>query len=290
MLPLAISYPQFDPVAISLGPIFGYGPIDVKWYGLAYVAGLLLGWMYIRRLLMTPRLWRNDTAPFAASKVDDLLLYMTAGVILGGRLGYVLLYEPSTYFADPVSILMINKGGMAFHGALLGTIAAIWLFSYNQGVNLWSTGDLCAAAVPIGLFFGRVANFINGELFGRVSDVPWAMVFPDAWRLHAGVEPATRHPSQLYEAALEGLLLFLVLRTLTHSRDALKTPGIVGGVFLAGYGVARIAGEIFREPHAGHSLNLGPLTAGQMYSIPMVIAGILLIWRALRAAPRAHAV
>jgi len=286
MLALALSFPQFDPVAISLGPFFGFGPIDIKWYGLAYVAGLILGWLYIRRLLTTPRLWRNETPPFDVAKVDDLLLYMTAGVILGGRLGYVLFYEPGTYIADPVSILMINKGGMAFHGALLGTIAAIWLFSRNQGVNLWSTGDLCAAAVPIGLFFGRIANFINGELFGRVSDVPWAMVFPDAWKLHGAVEPATRHPSQLYEAVMEGLILFIVLRILTHSRGALRTPGIVGGVFLAGYGIARIIAELFREPHAGHALNIGPFTAGQMYSIPMVIVGTLLIMRALRAEPK----
>jgi phosphatidylglycerol:prolipoprotein diacylglycerol transferase len=285
MISLAISYPQFDPVAISIGPVFGYGPLDIKWYGLAYVAGLILGWLYIRRLLATPRLWRNETPPFAVAKVDDLLLYMTGGVILGGRLGYVLLYEPATYFADPISILMINKGGMAFHGALVGTIIAIWLFAYNHKVNLWSTGDVCAAAVPIGLFFGRVANFINGELFGRVSDVPWAMVFPDAWRLHAAIEPATRHPSQLYEAAMEGLILFLVLRVLSHHRDALKTPGVIGGVFLAGYGTARIIAEFFREPHAGHALNIGPLTAGQMYSVPMVIAGVLLVLRAVRSKP-----
>lgn len=284
MTVLAIPYPNFDPVAISIGPVFGYGPIDIKWYGLAYVAGLVLGWLYIRRLLATPRLWRADTPPFAVSKVDDLLLYMTAGVILGGRLGYVLLYQPETYFADPIQILMVNRGGMAFHGALVGTIVAIWLFARNHAVNLWSTGDLCAAAVPIGLFFGRLANFINGELFGRVSDVPWAMVFPDAYKLHAAVEPATRHPSQLYEAAMEGLILFLVLRVFTHYRDALKTPGIVGGVFLAGYGVARIIAEFFREPHAGHALNIGPFTAGQMYSLPMVVIGLYLIWRARTAA------
>lgn len=284
MLVNAIPFPNFDPVAVSIGPIFGYGPLDIKWYGLAYVAGLVLGWLYIRRLVSTKRLWRNDTPPFIPDKVDDLLLYMTAGVVLGGRLGYVLLYQPETYLANPLEVLMINKGGMAFHGALVGTIAAIWLFARNQGVNMWSTGDLCAAAVPIGLFFGRVANFINGELFGRVSDVPWAMVFPDAWKLHAAVEPATRHPSQLYEAALEGLLLFLVLRYLTHHRDALKTPGVVGGMFLAGYGAARIVAELFREPHAGHFLNVGPFTAGMFYSLPMVLIGLALIVRARRAA------
>ncbi len=287
MLVNAIPFPNFDPVAVSIGPIFGYGPIDIKWYGLAYVAGLVLGWLYIRRLVASDRLWRNNTPPFVPDKVDDLLLYMTAGVVLGGRLGYVLLYQPETYLANPMEVLMINKGGMAFHGALVGTIAAIWLFSRNQGVNLWSTGDLCAAAVPIGLFFGRIANFINGELFGRVSDLPWAMVFPDAWKLHAAVEPATRHPSQLYEAILEGIVLFLVLRVLTHHRDALKTPGIVGGVFLAGYGTARIIAEFFREPHAGHWLNVGPFTAGQFYSLPMVLIGLALIWRARRAAAAA---
>jgi phosphatidylglycerol:prolipoprotein diacylglycerol transferase len=283
MLVKAIPFPNFDPVAVSIGPIFGYGPIDIKWYGLAYVAGLVLGWLYIRKLVATDRLWRNDKPPFIPDKVDDLLLYMTAGVVLGGRLGYVLLYQPETYLANPIEILMINKGGMAFHGALVGTIAAIWLFARNQGVNMWSTGDLCAAAVPIGLFFGRIANFINGELFGRASDAPWAMVFPDAWKLHAAVEPQTRHPSQLYEAALEGIVLFLILRFLTHHRDALKMPGIVGGVFLAGYGAARIIAEFFREPHAGHWLNVGPFTAGQFYSLPMVLIGLALIWRARRA-------
>lgn len=279
----ALSYPHFDPVAISIGPLFGYGPLDIKWYGLAYVAGLILGWAYIRRLLSTFRLWRNDQPPFEVSKVDDLLLYMTAGVVVGGRLGYVLLYEPGVYLADPVKILMINKGGMAFHGALIGTIVAIYLFARNHKANLWSTGDLCAAAVPIGLFFGRIANFINGELFGRQSDVPWAMVFPDAVRFHPAVEPATRHPSQLYEAAMEGLILFLILRVLTHHRDALKTPGIVGGVFLAGYGTARIIAEFFREPHAQHWLNIGPFTAGQFYSLPMVLIGVFLVWRAQKS-------
>lgn len=282
MVVFEIPYPHFDPVAVSIGPLFGYGPIDIKWYGLAYVAGLILGWVYIRHLLATVRLWRDGQPPFAVSKVDDLLLYMTAGVVLGGRLGYVLLYQPDTYFANPIEILMVNRGGMAFHGALIGTIVAIWLFARNNNVNLLSTGDLCAAAVPIGLFFGRLANFINGELFGRVSDVPWAMVFPDAWKLHGAVEPATRHPSQLYEAALEGLTLFLILRFLTHHRDALKSPGLVSGVFLAGYGVARIVGEFFREPHALHLLNVGPFTAGQMYSVPMVVIGLWLIWRTQR--------
>lgn len=282
MLVKAIPFPNFDPIAVSIGPVFGYGPIDIKWYGLAYVAGLILGWLYIRRLVATPTLWQNNQPPFPSLKVDDLLLYMTAGVILGGRLGYVLLYQPETYFANPVEILMINRGGMAFHGALIGTTIAIVLFARNHGYNTLSVGDLCAAAVPIGLLFGRLANFINGELFGRVSDVPWAMVFPHAAAFHAAVEPATRHPSQLYEAALEGLLLFLILRYLSHHRNALKSPGLISGTFLAGYGVARIFSEFFREPNAGHALNAGPLTAGIAYSIPMVLAGAYLIWRSRR--------
>lgn len=278
MSPLAIPFPDFDPVAFSLGPL------TVKWYGLAYLAGLLIGWWYVRRLLGETRLWRNDTPPFGIDRVDDLLLYMTLGVVLGGRLGYVFLYEPSTYLANPADILAIWKGGMSFHGALIGCALAGWAFASRNGVSALSTLDLGAAAVPIGLFFGRISNFINGELFGRVTDVPWAMVFPHAQWLHPDVEPATRHPSQLYQAALEGLVLFIVLRFLTHHAGGLKRPGLVAGTFLAGYGVARIIGEIFREPHAVHAFNIGPITAGQSYSLPMIAIGLYVIWRARREA------
>lgn len=273
---LAIPFPDFDPVAFSIGPL------SVKWYGLAYLAGLLLGWAYIKRLLATPRLWRNNTPPFSPAKVDDLLLYITLGVVLGGRLGYVLLYEPGTYLASPLEIFAVWKGGMSFHGAFLASALAIWLFARRHGVSVLSTGDLATAALPIGLFFGRIANFINGELFGRITDVPWAMVFPYARALYPGVEPATRHPSQLYEAALEGLLLFIILRVLTHGFGALKSPGLVTGTFLTGYALARSFSEIFREPHDVHVLNIGPLTAGQVYSIPMLAIGLYLIWRARR--------
>lgn len=278
MSPLAIPFPEFDPVAFSLGPL------TVKWYGLAYLAGLLIGWWYVRRLLRETRLWRSDTPPFSVEKVDDLLLYMTLGVVVGGRLGYVFLYEPSSYLSQPLEIFAIWKGGMSFHGALVGTGVAAWAFARRNGVNALSTMDLGAAAVPIGLFFGRVSNFINGELFGRVTDVPWAMVFPQARWLHPDVEPATRHPSQLYQAALEGLVLFLVLRFLTHRAMALKQPGLVAGTFLAGYAIARTIGEAFREPHAVHALNIGPFTAGQMYSLPMLLLGLYLIWHARREA------
>jgi phosphatidylglycerol:prolipoprotein diacylglycerol transferase len=270
----AIPFPDIDPVALSLGPV------SIKWYGLSYMTGLILGWLYVRRLLTERRLWKNDTPPFGVERVDDLLVYVALAVIVGGRLGYVVLYEPETYLANPLDVLKVWQGGMSFHGAILGSAVGIWLFARRYGVSAWSAMDLCAAANPIGLFFGRLANFINGELFGRVSDVPWAMVFPDAKYLHPSVEPATRHPSQLYEALLEGVVLFLVLRFLTHHRDALKTPGIVIGVFLAGYAVARMTAEFFREPHLGHALNVGPLTAGQLYSLPMLLLGLYFIWRA----------
>lgn len=274
MIAFTIPFPDIDPVAFSIGPV------SIKWYGLAYMAGLILGWLYVRNLLRQSNLWRDGKPPFGVDRVDDLLVYIAVGVIVGGRLGYVILYEPETYFANPVDILKVWKGGMSFHGAILGSAISIWLFARAYGVSPWSAMDICAAANPIGLFFGRMANFINGELFGRVSDAPWAMVFPHAKVMFPAIEPASRHPSQLYEALLEGVVLFIVLRFLTHHRDALKSPGLIIGVFLAGYALARITAEIFREPHAGHALNIGPLTAGQIYSVPMLLLGLYFIWRA----------
>jgi phosphatidylglycerol---prolipoprotein diacylglyceryl transferase len=267
LIELSIPFPSINPNAIE------YGPLVVKWYGLAYMAGLLLGWLYIKRLLQTPKLWPGDVAPFEATRADDLLLFMTVGVMLGGRLGSILFYEPGYYLNNLSEIPKIWKGGMAFHGALLGTGIAIWAFARFNKVSPWSTMDACAAAVPLGLMFGRIANFINGELWGRPSSVAWSMVFPDAGS-------APRHPSQLYEAALEGALLFIVLRVFTHRRLALKTPGLVTGVFLAGYGVARSFCELFREPDAAHAFTVGPLTPGIVYSIPMILLGAWLIHRA----------
>ncbi len=265
---LALPYPDIDPVAISLGPL------TVKWYGLAYMAGLLLGWLYIKRLLSSPALWPYGRAPFAPEKVDDLLLYMTAGVVVGGRLGFILLYEPRHFIQNPLDIPAVWQGGMAFHGALLGCGLAIWLFAWRNRVSAWSAMDVCAAAVPIGLFFGRLANFINGELFGRPSGVPWAMVFPAAALEHRDIEPTPRHPSQLYEAFFEGLILFVVLRMLTHSRSSLQSPGLTTGVFLIGYGLARSFCELFRQFDADHIFSAYGLTPGIAYSVPMVLLGI----------------
>ncbi len=280
MITLAtLSFPHIDPVAFSVGPV------SIKWYGLAYMAGLLIGWAYVRRLLQTRALWPNGQAPFGVERVDDLLFYITIGVILGGRLGFVFFYEPAYYLSNPADIPAVWKGGMSFHGALVGSALAIVLFARLNGFSALSAMDVCTAANPIGLFFGRIANFINGELFGRVSDAPWAMVFPQAAAFHPTLEPTPRHPSQLYEAALEGLALFIVLRILTHHTGALKRPGLVAGTFLLGYGLARSFAEFFREPHEGHFLNIGPFTAGQFYSLPMIAIGAMLIVAAQRAQP-----
>jgi phosphatidylglycerol:prolipoprotein diacylglycerol transferase len=269
---LAIPYPMIDPVALQLGPL------SVKWYGLAYIAGLILGWLYIKRLLAAPSLWTSAGTPLAAEKVDDLLIYMTLGVLVGGRLGYVLFYEPRHFLSNPLDIPAVWRGGMAFHGGLIGSIIAIVPFARRHGASAWSMLDVCAAATPIGLFFGRLANFANAELFGRPTTVPWAMVFP-------GAGPLERHPSQLYEAFFEGLVLFVVLRWLTHKAFALRRPGLVAGTFLAGYGLARSFCELFREPDPGHFFTFGPFTAGILYSLPMIIGGLWLVREAARRTP-----
>lgn len=280
---LAITYPAIDPVAFHLGPL------SVRWYGLAYMAGLLLGWWYVKHLLADTRLWRDGKPPFGQLVADDLLLWVTLAVVVGGRLGQVLLYDPGYYLANPAEIFKVWKGGMAFHGALFLSVVAMAAFARFYEVSLLSVWDLAAAAVPFGLFFGRIANFINAEHYGRPGDVPWAMTFcNDVVRsLSGGVCPAgmaPRHPSQLYEAALEGLVMLALLRVLTHHRLALRRPGLVGGAFLAWYAVARIIVENFREPESTHALNLGPLTAGQLYSLPMLAFGLWLVWQARRKA------
>jgi len=272
---LAIHFPDISPVALSLGPL------AIKWYGLAYAAGLLAGWLYVRALLATRQLWPAGRKPFPPDLASDLLLCSAIGVVVGGRLGDVLLYEPQFYWEHPGEILAVWHGGMAFHGGVIGTGLALYVLARMRGLPALTLIDLCVAAAPIGLFLGRIANFINGELWGRVSTVPWAMVFPDGG-------PLPRHPSQLYEALAEGLLLFLVLRAAIYGRGLLGRAGAVTGLFLAGYGIARIACEMMRED-TDPQIGLGLLTSGQMYSLPMVALGLALLYRAhASAAPPAH--
>lgn len=266
MTPLALlAYPNIDPVAIRLSPI------SFKWYGLAYMAGLLLGWQYIRRLISTPQLWADNKPPFALERIDDLLLFVTGAVIIGGRLGQVLLYDPDFYFSHPAEIIKVWKGGMSFHGALIASGILIIAFSHVYKVSAQSTMDLCCAAVPFGLFFGRISNFINSEHWGRVTDAWIGMVFPNG-----GNNP--RHPSQLYEAMLEGLIMFAIMRFATHYLLTLKRPRLTTGIWLIWYAIARSFSEFFREPEPDHILNIGPLTAGQVYCVPMLLMGVYMVW------------
>ena len=257
---LTIPYPVIDPVLIA------FGPLVIRWYALAYIAGLLIGWRYC--------LWIASHPPQIVSReqVDDFLTWATLGVILGGRAGYVLFYKPGYYLENPGEIVALWHGGMSFHGGTLGVLAALYLFCRQRQINFLGFADIIACAVPIGLFFGRIANFINGELWGRATDVPWAMVFPTG-----GPEP--RHPSQLYEAGLEGVVLFLLLFTLLRC-GARKRPGMICGVFLMGYGVARITAEFFRQPDANLGFLWGGATMGQLLSLPLLLIGAWLIWRA----------
>ena len=295
---MALLYPDipreiFSLPAFKLGGL-SLGPFAVRWYALAYIAGIILGWRYAVSLVRDKRLW-GDGAPVATDlEIDDLVLWVTLGIILGGRLGYVLFYMlplESGRLAlsqDPWEILRLWHGGMSFHGGFLGVVTAVILFSRSRRIDLLSLGDVVAACAPIGLAFGRVANFINGELWGRPTELPWGMVFcgrhidtfADGTCV-AGLTP--RHPSQLYEATLEGIVLFLILRLATHRGFWLKRRGAVAGLFLAFYAVFRIALENVRMPDEGlRDLPFG-LTMGILLSAPMLLCGGYLIWRALRA-------
>lgn len=268
-----IPFPIVDPVAFSIGPV------DVRWYGLSYMFGLLFAWLYVKYLLRNKALWRGKP-PAGPEIADDILLWSTLGVVIGGRLGNVLFYNPVYFFNHPLEIVQLWRGGMSFHGGLLGVVLANYLYGRAKNLPFLSLGDLGCAAAPLGLFFGRLANFVNQELVGRPADVPWAMIFPD-------VDNVPRHPSQLYEACFEGLLLFAACRYFTHRRQALTRPGFVSGVFFAGYGIARITGEVFRQYDPEHILSTGILTPGMVYSVPMVLFGAWMMWRSSRkhAAP-----
>ena len=265
-LAAAIPFPMIDPVALQLGPV------AIHWYGIAYIVGIVLGWRYARSLAANARLW-GGAPPITPDDLDDLLTWVVVGVIAGGRIGYAILYQPGMVIENPLALFAVWEGGMSFHGGMLGTILAMVLFARRRGIPVWSTLDVVAAAVPIGLFFGRIANFINSELWGRATELPWGVVFPNG-----GPDP--RHPSQLYEAALEGIVLFLVLRWLTHSRLALTKPARVGGAFVAGYGIARILVEFVRVPDAHIGYLGGWATIGMLYSAPMVAAGLWAVWSA----------
>ncbi len=267
---LALPFPAIDPVLIAIGPL------QIRWYALAYIFGILLGWLYARALIRNEKLW-GGPAPMTVTDFDDFVLWVTLGIILGGRLGYVLFYNPAHFAENPLEIFQLWHGGMSFHGGFAGCVAAVMLFAWQRGIPILSLGDLTCAVAPIGLLLGRIANFINGELWGRTTDVWWGMVFPGAGRL-------PRHPSQLYEAALEGALLLIVL-ALAIRAGALKRPGLILGAFSLGYGIARSFCELFREPDAQLGFLWGGMTMGMLLSAPLMIAGAVLIWFALKRPP-----
>ena len=275
----AIPFPMIDPVAIQLGPL------AIKWYGLAYVVGLLGGWWYARRLVASDALWGGRARPQPV-ELDDMLLFVAFGVVLGGRIGFVLFYDLPRYLERPQDIFAIWQGGMSFHGGLIGATLGLWLFAKRRGYPALSVFDLAAAVVPIGLFLGRIANFINGELWGRPApDFPYAMVFPNGG-------PVPRHPSQLYEALGEGLLLFILVNLVVRF-GGFRRPGLVAGIFGMGYALARIVCEFFREPDPqlgflfGTSVDAlsGGITMGMLLSLPVFFAGLWLALRSRRVAP-----
>ena len=303
-----LSFPEISP------EIFSFSLFDMefglRWYALAYIVGLLLGWRLVVAILKRPMLWPRDRAPMSPRMAEDLLSWVILGVVLGGRLGFVLFYKPEYYLQHPLEIFAVWEGGMSFHGGLIGVILAALIYTGRHAIPRLQAADALALATPPGLFFGRIANFINGELWGRPSDVPWAMKFPTlctdpAWQgcpvpgawFYYGDE-VTRHPSQLYEAGLEGLVLGSLLLWLAFRTGALKRPGLITGCFFAGYALARIIVELFRQPDAQFVSPDDPvgfiisqsgldLTMGQMLSLPMLLLGIFLILQARRASATA---
>jgi phosphatidylglycerol:prolipoprotein diacylglycerol transferase len=263
---LALSYPMIDPVALQIGPI------AIRWYALAYIAGLLIGWRIVLRHIR-----RNPEPPMLRADADDFLVWAIVAVIVGGRLGYVVFYNPGYYLERPLEVLFLWHGGMSFHGGLVGVIVALVVFCRQRNLDLLRVADLVTSVVPVGLFFGRIANFINAELWGRTTDVPWAMVFP-------GAGPAPRHPSQLYEAFLEGIVLLIVLQWLYSNPKVRERPGVVAGVFLLAYAAIRIFIELYRQPDGQVGFLAAGTTLGQWLSVPLVVLGAALLVRARRAA------
>jgi len=276
-LPLAaLPFPNIDPVIVQIGPL------AIHWYGVAYIVGILFAWWYGKRLVTNPNLWTNGNLPMKPDDLDDFLVWAAIGVVLGGRVGYILFYDLARYIQNPLDIFKVWQGGMSFHGGFTGTTLAMILFARSRGISVWTMFDVVAAGVPVALGLVRVTNFINSELWGKLTNVPWAFEFPNGG-------PFTRHPSQLYEAALEGLVLFCVLRILTHTLFKLRRPGFVAGAFVAGYGLSRIFVEFFREPDAQLGYLFGGwLTMGMVLSVPMVLLGIWAMATA-KAAPEPKA-
>lgn len=259
-------FPQISP------NLFELGPIVIRWYALAYIAGIVLGWQVLRRLVVaSPAVATRDQA-------DDYVTWATIGIVLGGRFGYVLFYQPGRFLADPLQAFAVWQGGMSFHGGFLGVVLATIIFCRRNKISILGFGDRLAVGVPIGLFFGRVANFINGELWGRPAGetVPWRMIFPH-------VDALPRHPSQIYQALLEGAVLFVVLWVLSRREDIRARIGMLTGVFLTGYAIARIIGEFFRQPDAFLGFLYAGATMGQLLSLPMVAIGLWMILRARKA-------
>jgi phosphatidylglycerol---prolipoprotein diacylglyceryl transferase len=266
-----IPFPAINPVLVSLGPF------AIRWYALAYIVGIIAGWFYARSIIANERLW-GGPPPLKVIDYDDFIVWITLGIILGGRTGYVLFYNFPHFASHPLEIVQLWNGGMSFHGGLTGCIVAIVAFALTRGIPMLPLADVTAAVAPIGLFLGRLANFINGELWGRPTDVPWAMIFPNGG-------PIPRHPSQLYEATLEGVVLFIMLAVLVRI-GALKRPGVVTGSFAIGYGVARITCELFREPDVQLGFLWGGLTMGMLLSVPVMVAGAVILAIALTREPK----
>ena len=286
-----ISFPDISPEIFSIS-IFGFD-LALRWYALAYIAGIVIGWRLVVMTVKSARLWPNKTPVMTAAQIEDMLTWIILGVLLGGRIGYVLFYQPDIYLQNPLAILAIWQGGMAFHGGLLGVIVAAWIYTGRQNINRLSAADAIALAVPPGLLLGRLANFINAELWGRPTDLPWAVAFPGyaAQDCPGVIGLCTRHPSQLYEALLEGLVLLCLLLWLVWRRDGYKRPGLLSGTFFAGYGLARFVVEFVRQPDAQFISENNPLglawhvtgyglTMGQLLSLPMIVLGLWLIMRA----------
>ena len=289
MVQALLPFPNIDPVLLHI-----WGPLEIRWYALAYIAGIVLGWWGVVRVLRNKRLWAappfNGKPPATEDDIGDLVVWATFGVILGGRLGWVLIYGvilcsvtpqyaafcdglPMGFLTDPIRIIAAWEGGMSFHGGLLGVVLAVWLFCRRRKLKLLPVADLACAFAPIGLFFGRLANFINGELWGRASAAPWAMIFPrDPYHL-------PRHPSQLYEAALEGVLLFVIMQIALRIFRAHQRPGLLSAIFFLGYGTFRFICEFYREPDTQF---IGPVSMGMALSIPVWLGAGVLFWLAYR--------